>query len=154
METEQIAASVVEQRKRLDAAIRALEGPVKRHDGPSAILNGSAKAAAFILFPVLVLAQGGPPFLSDDPDTPGNKHWESNMGFTGERNPFGGSYETPNMDVNYGVGNRIQLKYEVPLSIEEMRGDASHVAAGLGNSLLGLKCRFYEHHSKTHCAPR
>ena len=73
----------------------------------------------------LVLAQGGPPFLSDDPDTPGNKHWEINVGFIGERNPFGGSYETPNMDVNYGVGNRIQLKYEVPLSIEEMRSDSA-----------------------------
>ena len=141
---------LVAQRNRLDATIQALEGPVKRHVGPLAILNGSAKAAAFILFPVLVLAQGGPPFLSDDPDTPGNKHWEINMGFSGERSPFGGSYETPNMDVNYGVGNRIQLKYEVPLSIEEMRSDASHVAAGLGNSLLGVKYRFYEHHSKTH----
>ena len=51
------------------------------------------------------------------------------MGFIGERNPFGGSYETPNMDLNYGVGSRIQLKYEVPLSIEEMRGDTRHVAA-------------------------
>jgi len=72
------------------------------------------------------------------------------MGFVGERNPFGGSYETPNMDFNYGVGSRIQLKYEVPLSIEESRGNASHVAAALGNSLLGVKYRFYERHSKTH----
>jgi len=150
METEQIFALLVAQRNRLDAAIHSLEGPVRRHGGPLAMLNSSAKAAAFMLFPVLVLAQGGPPFLSDDPDTPGNKHWEINVGFIGERNPFGGSYETPNMDVNYGVGNRIQLKYEVPLSIEEMRGDAHHVAAGLGNSLLGVKYRFYEHHSKTH----
>jgi hypothetical protein len=31
-----------------------------------------------------------------------------------------------------------------------MRGDSSHVAAGLGNSLLGVKYRFYERHSKTH----
>jgi len=150
VEIEQIAALPAAQQSRVNAAIRVLEGPVKRLFGALAILNGSAKAAAFILFPVLVLAQGGPPFLSDDPDTPGNKHWEINMGFTGERSPFGGSYETPDLDVNYGVGNRIQLKYELPLSIEEMRGDASHVSAGLGNSLLGVKYRFYEHHSKTH----
>src|ERR1035441_544182 len=102
------------------------------------MLTGGAKIAAFILFPVLALAQGGAPFLSDDPDTPGNKHWEINTGFIGERSPFGGSYETPNIDINYGVGNRIQLKYEVPLSIQEMPGDSSHVAAGLGNSLLGV----------------
>jgi hypothetical protein len=46
------------------------------------------KAAAFILLPALALAQGGPPFLSDDPDTPGNKHWEINLGFLGERSPL------------------------------------------------------------------
>jgi hypothetical protein len=113
-------------------------------------LSGCAKAAAFALLPVLAFAQGGPPFRSDDPDTPGNKHWEINTGFLGDRNPFGGSYETPHIDINYGVGNRIQLKYEVPLSIAEMRGDPGHVAAGLGNSLLGVKYRFYQRHSKTH----
>jgi hypothetical protein len=102
------------------------------------------------LFPVLALSQGGPPFQSDDPDTPGNRHWEINTGFIGERNRFGGSYETPNIDINYGVGNRIQLKYEVPLSIQETRGDSAHVVAGLGNSLLGVKYRFYQRHSKTH----
>jgi hypothetical protein len=59
METQQIVALLVAQRNRLDAAIHSLEGPVKRHGGPLAILNGSANAAAFILFPVLVLAQGG-----------------------------------------------------------------------------------------------
>jgi hypothetical protein len=97
-----VAALLIAQRNRLDAAIHSLEGPAKHHGGPPAILNNSAKTAAFILFRVLVLAQGGP-FLSGNPDTPGNKHWEiNNVGFIGERNPFGGSYETPNMDFNYG----------------------------------------------------
>ena len=71
------------------------------------------------------------------------------MGYLGDRNPFGGSYETPDIDINYGVGSRIQLKYELPLSIQETRGDSGHVDAGLGNSLLGVKYRFYEHHFKT-----
>jgi len=100
--------------------------------------------AGLVLFPVLALSQGGPPFRSDDPDTPGNGHWEINLGFIGQRSPFGGSYDTPNIDINYGVGSRIQLKYEVPLSIQETRGDSVHVAAGLGNSLLGLKYRFFQ----------
>jgi hypothetical protein len=99
---------------------------------------------------MLALAQGGPPFLSDDPDTPGKNHWEVNTGFIGERNPLAGSYKAPNIDVNYGVGGRIQLKFEIPWSVEEMRGDPSHTAAGLGNSLLGVKYRFYHRHSKTH----
>ena len=33
-----------------------------------------------------------------------------------DRNRFEGSYSLPNIDVNYGLGNRIQLKFELPLS--------------------------------------
>ena len=110
---------------------------------------GVKVGATFTLCSVLAYSQGGPPFRSDDPDTPGNKHWEINMGYLGGRNPFEGSYETPNIDINFGLGNRIQLKYEVPLSLQETRGDSSHVVGGLGNSLMGVKYRFYERHSKT-----
>jgi hypothetical protein len=100
-------------------------------------------------FSTLALGQGGPPFRSDDPDTPGNKNWEINTVLIGERNPSQGDYEAPNIDLNYGLGNKIQLKYEVPLSIEESRGPAGHVGAGLGDSLLGIKWRFYAHHPKS-----
>src|SRR5450759_3126047 len=105
--------------------------------------------AALTRFSPLALAQGGPPFRSDDPDTPGNKRWEINTVLVGDRNPSEGSYLMPNIDVNYGLGNRIQLKYEVPLSIHESRGSSGHVAAGLGNSLLGVKWRFYARHPKS-----
>jgi hypothetical protein len=101
-----------------------------------------------VLFPQLVFAQGGPPFRSDDPDTPGNRHWEINMGFAGDRNPVAGAYAVPEIDINFGLGHRIQLKFEAPLSIQETRDDSSHVSAGLGNSLLGVKYRFYAHHPK------
>ncbi len=94
-------------------------------------------------------AQGGPPFRSDDPDTPGNRNWEINVVLMGNRNPSEGSYATPNIDINYGLGNRIQLKYELPLNIQESRGPSGHVAAGLGNSLFGLKWRLYSHHPRT-----
>ena len=111
--------------------------------------KGSAKIAVFAMVPVVAFSQGGPPFRSDDPDTPGNRHWEINLGFIGERSPFAGSYEAPNIDINYGLGNRIQLKYEVPLSMQEVRGDSGHLVAGPGNSLVGVKYRFYQRHSKT-----
>ena len=150
MRTDPGVSLLVAERNCPDAPIQALEDPLKRRGRPPAILAGSAKVAAFILFPVVAFAQGGPPFLSDDPDTPGNRHWEINMGYLGERSPFGGTYQTPDIDINYGVGSRIQLKYELPLSIQEMRGDSSHVDAGLGNSLLGVKYRFYERRSKIH----
>jgi len=100
-------------------------------------------------------AQGGPPFRTDDPETPGNKHWEINFGFVGARNPAAGTYQVPDFDFNYGLGDRIQLKYEIPIAIEETRPrDATStqppvrgtVLGGLGESLLGIKWRFYELH--------
>jgi|KBSMisStaDraftv2_1062788.scaffolds.fasta_scaffold06101_6 hypothetical protein len=97
----------------------------------------------------LVFAQGGPPFRTDDPDTPGNRNWELNFGLLGQRNPFAGEYEVPNIDLNYGLGHRVQLKFEIPLSVTETRGDDAHVLAGPGNSLLGVKWRFYAHHPKS-----
>ncbi|MDR3677962.1 MAG: hypothetical protein P4N24_20945 [Acidobacteriota bacterium] len=105
--------------------------------------------AALSRFSPLALAQGGPPFRSDDPDTPENKNWEINTVLLGDRNPSAGFYETPNLDINYGLGNRIQLKYEVPLSIHETRDPSDHFAAGLGDSLLGVKLRFFSHHPES-----
>jgi len=94
-------------------------------------------------------AQGGPPFRTDDPETPGNHHWEINFGFIGDRNPAAGAYQV--LDINYGLGDRIQLKYEIPIAIEETRPQPEQngqVIGGLGESLLGIKWRFYEHHPK------
>jgi hypothetical protein len=102
-------------------------------------------------------AQGGPPFRTDDPETPGNQHWEINFGFIGDRNPAAGAYQVPDFDINYGLGDRIQLKYEIPIAIEETRPQpalagapavSGQVIGGLGESLLGIKWRFYEHHPK------
>jgi hypothetical protein len=100
-------------------------------------------------------AQGGPPFRTDDPDTPGNKHWEINFGWIGDRNPQTGAYQVPDVDINYGLGDRLQLKYELPIAIEESRTlpatpnqptTQGQVIGGIGESLMGIKWRFYEHH--------
>ena len=68
-----------------------------------ALLLASASAA---------FAQGGPPYYTNDPGTPGNKNWEINFGYM----PFfyrGQSIShTPDVDINFGVGDRIQLTYE------------------------------------------
>jgi hypothetical protein len=89
------------------------------------------------------LAQAGPPFRTDDPETPGNRHWEINFGFIADHNPAAAYYQTPDFDINYGLGDRIQLKYELPIS--EYTGPTNTTVAGLGNSLLGVKWRYYEH---------
>jgi len=92
----------------------------------------------------LLHAQGGPPFITDDPGTPGNHHWEINFGWIADHNPAHASYQTPDIDMNYGWGDRIQLKYELPMAVAT---DANNTTrAGLGESLLGVKWRPYEHH--------
>ncbi len=73
-------------------------------------------------------AQGGPPFRTDDPETPGNRHWEVNFGFVGDRNATSGAYQVPDFDFNYGLGDRIQLKYELPIALEETRPQAALAA--------------------------
>jgi len=46
--------------------------------------------------------------------------------------------------MNYGWGDRIQLKYELPMAVSTDPDNTTH--AGLGESSLGLKWRPYEHH--------
>jgi hypothetical protein len=95
----------------------------------------------FVCASASLLAQAGPPFLTDDPETPGNGNWEINFGFIGDRNPQAGSYQTPDLDINYGLGDCVQLKYELPLAIAETRpqsvdGTGGTVLADLGSSLM------------------
>ena len=81
--------------------------------------------------------------------------WTTRIGWTAGRNRAYGSYEVPDFDINYGLGDRIQLKYEIPIAIEEARplpatpflpAQEGVVLGDLGESLLGIKWRFYEHH--------
>lgn len=57
-------------------------------------------------------AQGGPPYYTNDPCTPGNLNWEIDVGYM----PFfyinRSVSHVPDLDINFGVGDRIQLTYE------------------------------------------
>ncbi|HTF64363.1 MAG TPA: hypothetical protein VK638_16900 [Edaphobacter sp.] len=99
---------------------------------------------ALVLWTSNATGQAGPPFRSDDPGTPGNGQWEINIAGVGRRNPAEGRYSLPNLDLNYGLGDRIQLKYEMAYGIEEVRGSTPSLAGGVGNSLAGVKYRFFE----------
>ncbi len=119
------------------------------------LLRGACFAVLLSVLTTCAHAQGGPPFRTDDPETPGNKHWEINFGWIGDSNPAAGEYQVPDFDINYGLGDRIQLKYELPIAIEEVRpltatpespAQPGSVLVGLGNSLMGVKWRFYQHH--------
>jgi hypothetical protein len=87
-------------------------------------------------------AQGGPPLITDDPGTPGNNHWEINIATTLERTRDGQEQKVPIVDVNYGLGNRLQLKFEVPYL--RVRDAGERGLWGLGNSNVGVKWRFAE----------
>jgi hypothetical protein len=94
----------------------------------------------FLLGLARLSAQGGPPMITDDPGTPGDGHWEINAAITTERRAGEHVTEMPLLDINYGVGDRLQLKYEAAwqrLSDDTGRHD------GMSNSLAGVKWRFY-----------
>jgi len=132
------AECYLEFMKLLRAQTRSLEPPLTRMRLLPLLLLTALVAAP------LARAQGGPPFITDDPGTPGNRHWEVNLGWMASHNPSHSSYNAPNFDFNYGWGDRLQLKYEVPLAVATDENDTTH--AGLGESLLGIKWRPYEHH--------
>lgn len=54
-------------------------------------------------------AQGGPPMITDDPGTPGNQKWEINLAVAFEHRPGETSFDAPAIDLNYGVGEHVQL---------------------------------------------
>jgi hypothetical protein len=87
-------------------------------------------------------AQGGPPYYTNDPGTPGNFNWEINFGYM----PFYFSNQsvshTPDVDINFGVGDRIQLTYENAWLRVQNPGSA--VKFGMGQSNPGVKWRFYD----------
>jgi len=91
-------------------------------------------------------AQGGPPFIGDDPGTPGDGNWEINVAAYTERHPTERIYNAPILDANYGVGPRLQLKYQVPYLVDGDDGEPTR--SGLGKSLAGVKWRFYENDEK------
>ena len=88
-------------------------------------------------------AQGGPPMLTDDPGTPGDKHWEINTAWTMTHTRSGDrTMETPLLDINFGIGEHLQLKYEAPWLIT--RGVGEKIKGGLGDSAIGVKWRFLD----------
>lgn len=88
------------------------------------------------------LHAGSPPMITDDPETPAVGHWEINVGASTEKRPGVRSSELPLFDINYGLTDRIQLKFEVPYLAE--REDGQSTVKGWGKSAAGLKWRYYD----------
>jgi hypothetical protein len=93
---------------------------------------------------------GSPPMVSDDTGTPGNGNWEINVVLNGDISKDSKAFELPLMDINYGLGDRLQLKYEVPYVVSWNAGfnengkRTTEQASGFSNSNAGVKYRFYD----------
>jgi hypothetical protein len=62
----------------------------------------------------LACAQGGAPLETDDPETPGDGHWEINLATIGHHTPGRWEIQAPDADINYGWGADVQLKLAIP----------------------------------------
>jgi hypothetical protein len=90
-----------------------------------------------------VLAQGSPPFNTDDAGTVEKKHWELDLGVSTLRARTGDqTWEVPSIDFGYGLTENIEIDYGVPVQI--VRADGESARSGLGNSVAGVKWRFFE----------
>jgi hypothetical protein len=97
---------------------------------------------AALCMPGIVRAQAGPPFLTNDPGTPGNANWEINLGSAQTIERGSASYQIPQIDLNFGLGERIQLTYEVPYVIGTGSGESRRT--GWSNGYPGIKWRFLD----------
>jgi hypothetical protein len=80
--------------------------------------------------------------ISDDPGTPGNGKWENNLAITFEHRPGETLYEVPQIDLNYGVGEHIQLTLQTEPVI--LKRDDHGPIGGLGGTEAAVKWRFLD----------
>jgi hypothetical protein len=87
-------------------------------------------------------AQGGPPMITDDPGTPGDGKFEINLSIAFERRPNERAFDAPGIDINYGVGDRIQLTLQGgPVLLKPKEHGA---IGGLGGTEAAVKWRFVD----------
>jgi len=87
-------------------------------------------------------AQGGPPMITDDPETPGNGKFEINLAVALEQRPHEISLDVPAIDINYGWGDRIQLTLQTAPVLLKRSGHGP--VGGLRGTETALKWRFLD----------
>src|SRR6476469_5129623 len=87
-------------------------------------------------------AVAGPPLITNDPDTPGAGNWEINLAATGTHADSGWEISAPDLDLNYGVGERVQLS--IHAGTAWARGEDGPWATGAGPVELGIRYRILD----------
>jgi hypothetical protein len=85
---------------------------------------------------------GGPPYVTDDPETPKRRGWEINLPLTVVRSSDMTQLQTPLFDVNFGLTSKVQLKLEVAVQSSHPTGSSWSTRAG--DTSAGVKWRFIE----------
>ena len=80
--------------------------------------------------------------ITDDPGTPGNRKWEINLAVTFEHRPNETSSDLPAIDLNYGVGEHIQLTLQTAPVVLNRNGHGP--IGGLGSTEAAVKWRFLD----------
>jgi hypothetical protein len=108
----------------------------------SIILRNLAFAIGMLSGVIELRGQGGPPMITDDPGTPGNGKWEINLAIAFEHRSGETAYDLPALDLNYGVGEHIQLTLQTaPVLLK--REDHGPIG-GLGGTETAVKWRFLD----------
>jgi hypothetical protein len=101
-----------------------------------------AAVALLVFVSEAVSAQGGPPLVTDDPETPGNGRWEINLATIASHTSGRWEIAAPDVDINYGWGEHVQLKLDVPWNF--VHETDQRWKSGLGAANVGVKWRFVD----------
>lgn len=80
--------------------------------------------------------------ITDDPGTPGSGKWENNIALAFEHRSGETLYDVPAIDLNYGVGEHIQLTLQTAPVI--LKRDDHGPIGGLGGTEAAVKWRFFD----------
>jgi len=78
---------------------------------------------------------------TDDPGTPGDGHWEINLAAVGTHVGDRWNVDAPDADINYGLGERIQLNLDLPWTYTDTAGGWR---SAIGDTSIGVKWRFLD----------
>src|SRR6266513_51404 len=78
--------------------------------------------------------------ITDDPGTPGPGKWENNIAIAFEHRPHETAYDLPVIDLNYGVGEHIQLTLQGGPVLLKRSGHG--LIGGLGGTEAAVQWRF------------
>jgi hypothetical protein len=97
----------------------------------------------FLLAVLPLVALGGPPYTTDDPEPVEHRHWEVYLATQSAwQSGSGWSGTAPHVEANYGVVPDLQLHLLVPIAYDHPVGGPT--SCGLGDVEVGMKVRFVQ----------